>query len=272
MHELTRHSINGIAFWRDDDLLAQSGITVAFSERTGGVSAPPYESLDLAAHVGDDPAAVEENRTRFLAALGLAGLQPRLTCAEQVHGTGIERVTEGLVGAGGSALAHTRPALAGIDALYTVLRDTPLMLFFADCVPVILVRPSVPAIAVVHAGWRGAIAGIVGDAVRSLMALGGESDLIAYTGAHIGECCYEVSDNLLSQFRSRFATLTPVCGRLDLAAAVAEDLVRAGVPMESQRRLDMCTADNTDRFFSYRAEEALTGRHCAIAAISGASF
>ncbi len=269
---LTRHIRNGVAFWRDDELLASSGITVAFSERVGGASAPPFASLNLGSHVGDDPAAVEENRSRLLAALDFGEMRGRLTCAQQVHGSRIERVGSSLVGAGGSALPGARLPVADADALLTTLTDTPLMLLFADCVPIILVRPSVPAISVVHAGWRGALAGIAGEAARVLSAIEGDDDIVAYIGPHIGPCCYQVSDERVSQFSNTFVTLAPADGRLDLAAAVAEDLVRAGVPMERQKRHGMCTADNIDRFFSYRAENGLTGRHCAVAAIAGASI
>jgi len=272
MSVLTRHISGGVAFWRDDDLLQHTGITVAFSERIGGVSEAPFASLNLGSHVGDDPLAVEENRARFLAALGLGDVRVRLTCAQQVHGSRIAHVDESLAGSGGGTLPGARPPIADCDALLSALPDTPLMLFFADCVPIILVRPDVPAIAVVHAGWRGALAGIAGNAARALSAMEGKGDTIAYVGPHIGACCYEVSDELVSQFSNTFVTLAPVNGRLDLGAAVAEDLVRAGVPTESQTRLDMCTADNIDRFFSYRAEGGLTGRHCAVAAIAGASF
>ena len=272
MLELVRHEVDNVAFWRDDALLARCGVTVAFSERGGGASEPPYESLNLAAHVGDAPEAVDENRSRLLTALGLGEVRSRLTCAQQVHGARVKQVGESLVGAGGSAMPGMRLAAPGADALLTTLPQTPLMLFFADCVPVVLVRPSVPAVAVVHAGWRGALAGIAGEATRILSAMEGDDDTVAYIGPHIGACCYEVSSELVSQFCNTFVTLAPVSRGLDLGAAVAEDLVRAGVPMERQKRLDMCTADNIDRFFSYRAENGLTGRHCAVTAIAGASF
>lgn len=272
MPMLVRHSEAGVAFWRDDDLLERTGITVAFSERGGGASSPPFVSLNLAAHVGDDPAAVDENRSRLLGVLGLSAQRGRLTCAQQVHGSRTAIVDQGMVGAGGSAAPGSRPSVVDADGLITRLPDTPLMLFFADCVPVVLVDPRARAVAVVHAGWRGALAGIVGDAARTLREAQSSDGVIAYIGPHIGECCYEVGDELVSQFRNAFATLAPVDGRLDLGAVVAEDLVRAGVPMERQKRHGMCTADNIDRFFSYRAENGLTGRHCAVAAIAGASI
>jgi len=272
MPELTRHAVGGVAFWRDDELHADTGITVAFSERTGGLSEPPFASLNLAAHVGDDPLVVDANRARLLDVLCLSSMRARLTCAQQVHGSQAVEVDKRVAGSGGTARPGSRPPVSGADALATTLRDTPLMLFFADCVPVVLVQPDSRAIAVVHAGWRGALAGIVGDAARFLSRMTGDAHTLAYVGPHVGECCYEVGAELMSQFNNKFVTLTPADGRLDLGAAVAEDLVRAGVPMESQTRLGMCTADNIDRFFSYRAENGLTGRHCAVAAIAGASF
>lgn len=268
---LTRHERNGIAFWRDDELLASAGITVAFSERGGGVSAVPYASLDLATHVGDDPAAVDANRTRLLDVLGLGGMRAQLTCAEQVHGSRVREVAAELVGAGAYAADPVRGPVPGTDGLVTGLSGVPLMLMFADCVPVVLVRPRARRIAVMHAGWRGALAGIAGIAARSLGSEPGTDDVLAYIGPHIGSCCYEVSPSLVSLFRSGFATLGECADHLDLGAVVAEDLVRAGVPIGRQTAQGSCTADDVGAFFSYRAENGRTGRHCAIAAIAGAS-
>ena len=248
-------------------LHTDAGILVAFSERAGGVSYPPYASLDLAAHVGDDPRHVDENRSRLCAALGIEASRDRLTTAEQVHGTRVVEVTRADAGAGAWADAgRGRPPLPATDALWTRERGVPLMLLFADCVPVVLVRPSVPAIAVVHAGWRGAAAGIVGAAARVLGGLAGAVDLSAYVGPHIGPCCYEVGEECVSHFDNAFVTITAASSRLDLGAVVGHDLERSGVPKERQWHLGICTAHSTDRFYSYRAE-GRTGRHGALAVI-----
>lgn len=267
--QLTRIERDGIAYHADERLLERSGILVAFSERSGGVSDAPYASLNLAAHTGDDPAAVNENRNRFMRALGIGNIAERLTTAEQVHGSLAVEVTPDLVGSG--ARAGELPPVPGADALITREVDTPLMLFFADCVPVVLVSESARAIAVVHAGWKGALAGIAGAAARQLSsAVGDPGDLVAYVGPHICECCYETGPEIVSQFANMFVTIPRASGRLELAAAVAEDLVRAGVPEERQCHLGICTAHNTDRFYSYRAE-GRTGRHAALAAITSFS-
>lgn len=266
-----RAVVGGVAFHAVPELASSAGMLVAFSERGGGVSGAPYETLNLAAHVGDDPASVDENRARLLEATGIGSHKDRLTTAGQVHGTTLVEVTAELAGAGARA-GGGRPPVASADALWTRERNVPLLLLFADCVPVVLVRPSIPAIAVVHAGWRGAAAGIAGVVARTLISLGGEDDCWAYVGPHIGACCYTVGPEVHAAFASvsqsckSSDTLSQVPRPLDLARAVTADLARSGVPEERQWHLGICTAHSTHRFYSYRAE-GLTGRHGALAAI-----
>lgn len=264
---LVREERDGIACWTDP-LLARLGVRIAFSERAGGVSAPPYESLNLAAHVGDEPSAVDANRGLLLRSLGLDPARERLTMSEQVHASTILSVTDREAGQGSRASSGRCPVPA-TDALLTALVDTPLLMCFADCVPVIIVAPG-PVVAVVHAGWRGALAGLPGAAAE---AVAGEAScpaekLTAYVGAHIGACCYEVSDEILSQFVNAFGTVARAeSGALDLGRVVHTSLSRAGVPSCSIAHLGVCTARTTERFFSHRAEAGQTGRHGALACI-----
>jgi len=264
---LGRSSQGDVCYWTDDRLRTR-GVTLAFSERTGGVSLPPYASLNLAAHVGDDPVSVDENRRCFLDALGLGHLAHRLVTAEQVHGEQIRIVRAADAGSGARAASGAEP-IAATDALITDEPDLPLMLLFADCVPVILVAPG-PVVAVVHAGWRGALAGLPGITASRLAEEAGcdTASINAYVGAHIGACHYEVGYEILSQFVNRFGTVARAeSGGLDLGAVVTRNLTDAGVPSCSIALLGVCTADQTDRFFSYRAEDGLTGRHSAVACI-----
>lgn len=266
--DLTRTGCDGV-FWHEDPTLrSQHGVVVAFSERLGGSSSRPYASLNLAAHVGDSPATVDANRAVLLTAMGLGPCASGLTCAEQVHGDGVGFVTQLERGSGGMVDAG-RPPVADADALITDLRLTPLMLFFADCVPVVLVAPR-PAVAVAHAGWRGALSGIAAKTALALAANAGCScsDLVAYIGAHIGPCHYQVSDEIMSQFVNVFGTFARAeSGGLDLGAVVTSSLIDAGVSSCSIAALGVCTAEAPDRFFSYRAEGGLTGRHGAIGCI-----
>jgi len=261
----------GVAVWTDR-ALARDGILVAFTERGGGASAPPFDSLNLAAHVGDDPQAVDANRTRLLESLGYGRLRERLVTAEQVHGSHVALV--GRADAGAGAFARGVPPVAGTDALMTVDAEVPLLMLYADCVPVVLVATDGRgAISVVHAGWRGALAGLPGRAAARLASAAGcrPSDLVAYIGPHIGACCYEVGDDILSQFCNTFDTIGAVDGRLDLAAAVRESLIRTGLGSDRIAETGLCTRDHTDRFFSYRAAP-VTGRHGALAVIAEGEY
>lgn len=262
---------DGLAILTVPGLFRESGIGIAFSERVGGVSVGPYRSLNLRAHVGDDSRTVDVNRMRLLKMIGIGTLRDRLVTAEQVHGIDVCEVTSGDAGSGAFAEGGLPPVPA-TDALMTRAPGVPLMLLYADCVPVVLARPSVPAVAVVHAGRRGLVSGIVGRTAVAMAALPGSDDLVAFVGAHIGPCCYEVCADVLqttddtSLSPGAFATITATSLMLDLGAMVTADLERSGVPKERQWHLGICTAHNTDRFYSYRAE-GLTGRHGALAVI-----
>ena len=274
MHEprLTRITRIGCTYWTDEALLSRAGIVVAFSERTGGLSSTPYASLNLGAHVGDDPRNVDENRARLMLALGLTPLREKLVCAEQVHGTKIVLVDRPDGGRGAWAEGG-RGAVEGTDGLVTSESGLPLMMFFADCVPVVLVAlaPSNTAVCVLHAGWRGVRDGIVTSGVRALAQASGcdQCNILAYVGPHICPEEYEVGPDVVSQFDGMFVTVSRAgTGALDLGAAVSASLAEAGVPMSAQCSVDECTAEHTDRFFSYRAE-GLTGRQGALAAMVG---
>lgn len=276
---LVRRERQGVSWWTDEEL-AKAGVLLAFTERLGGVSVGPYASLNLAGHVGDDPRAVDENRERLLDALGLGPLRSRLTTAEQVHGDGIAVIGEGDARPGSGAFADSTrprctPPVPRTDALLVCEPKAPLLLCFADCVPVILVvtkddAPAGPAAGVVHAGWAGALAGLPGLAVSRLAQLSGcdPSRIRAYVGAHIGPCHYRVGAEIMSQFVNTFGTVARAeSGGLDLGAAVSASLTDAGVDPCSITSLGTCTAEATDRFFSYRAEGGLTGRHGAFVCI-----
>lgn len=259
----------GITVLADTALRAQYGIAVMFTERTGGVSSPPYESLNLAGHVGDDPAHVDENRRRLLSSAGLGQTRGALVTAEQVHGDRVTRVTAGEAGRGAYATpGHTAP-LASTDGLVTTQEGIPLMMLYADCVPVVFAAPGpTPGVAVAHAGWRGTLSGIAAATAAALLDATGANacDLNVYVGPSVKQCCYEVAPDLISRFANAFDTIPAVGRALDLAAAVVEDLGRVGIPQERIFMVESCTADDTDRFFSYRASH-VTGRHAAVACI-----
>jgi YfiH family protein len=149
------------------------------------------------------------------------------------------------------------------DGLWTDDREKPLLVFTADCLPVAVARTNggTPAIAALHVGWRGLLAGIVQTAVGEL---GGT--LAAVIGPGIGPCCYEVGEDVAAPFRARFGDEVVRDGKLDLWSATEQALSSAGVASVS--RVDMCTSCNPELFFSHRRDGGQTGRQGLIAYVT----
>ncbi len=229
---------------------------VAFSTRIGGVSEGAYESLNLGILTGDEPERVIENRTRLCRK---AGVEPeRATMLWQQHGAGVVKAApdRGVMTAG---FDHP-PG----DALWTDEPDLALMLLTADCLPVAIARANgeQPALAVLHVGWRGLLAGITDAAVAEI----GDGALSAVIGPGIGPCCYEVGEEVVEPFMRRFGPEVVHGRSLDLYTATERALVAAGCsPVE---RVEMCTSCNPDLFFSHRRDDGRTGRQGVIARIS----
>lgn len=246
--------------------LVAAGLRHGISTRGGGVSQSPGASLNLALHTGDQIEHVRENRRRFCAAAGIDAAA--LVTAEQVHGERIAAVGREHCGRGAYAYDDALPAT---DALMTNVPGVPLMLFFADCVPVVLFDPVCQAIAVVHAGWRGSVASI---AAKTLMAMcdayGVEpARCLAAIGPSIGGCCYEVDQHVVAQLPPAVAADTRIVQpqgdrwQLDLWELNRQQLLAAGIPAAQIVVSQACTNCNAELFFSYRAEQGKTGRICA---------
>lgn len=243
----------------DPGVHAACGTRVAFSCRLGGTSAAPFDELDLSTSVGDDPAAVESNRLRLLQCLGAGLFADKLIVPRQVHGSLVVEVGE---------LEATRAVVEeGTDGIICAKPQIPVLLCFADCAPVICVAPG-GMFCVVHAGWRGALAGIAGIGLAKLSTLSGRDarECNCYIGPHIGGECYEVGPDVLVPFVDKYgAACEGPEGHLDLSAAVRASLLRAGASAERICDAGICTACNVSQYYSYRAEGGRTGRHGALA-------
>ncbi len=220
---------------------------VTFSTRAGGVSAAAYESLNLGLLTQDEPANVAENRRRLCLE---AGADPgRAAMAYQRHGADVARARPlGIVTPG-----------TEFDACDALWSDTPgeaMLVIAADCLPVALARANgaKPALAIVHVGWRGLLAGVVEAAARAL----GGGGLAAAIGPGIGPCCYEVKDDVAGPFQARFGNGIVRDGRLDLWSATEATLREAGCG--TVERLDLCTFCHPELFFSHRRDRGITGR------------
>jgi len=269
-----RHA-GSLSYVRFAGMEGEPGLVQAVFSRHGGVSAAPYASLNTSLSVGDDPAAVAENRRRAMQALdwGKAAVQG----ARQVHGSRVA-----LVAGPGEAACPPGDAIALViapggappeaDALVTTERGVALTLRFADCVPVLLYDPMRECVGLAHAGWRGTAEAVAAATVRAMRQAFASrpADLLAGIGPSIGPCCYEVSRGLLDVFRPRFTWWHEVVddrrGRLylDLWQANARQLLEAGVTEDHIEAAGICTACHTGDWYSHRAEGGRTGRFSAV--------
>ncbi|MEU0413300.1 peptidoglycan editing factor PgeF [Streptomyces griseorubiginosus] len=226
-----------------------SGAHFAFTDRWGGVSAAPYEELNLGGAVGDDPEAVGTNRE--LAAKSL-GLDPaRVVWMNQVHGADVEVVTE----------PWGAKPVPRVDAIVTAERGLALAVLTADCTPVLLADPVAGIVAAAHAGRPGMVAGVVPAALRAMTGLGADpARIVARTGPAVCGKCYEVPERM----RADVAAVEPAAHAetswgtpaVDVTAGVHAQLDRFGV--RDRQQSPVCTIESGDHF-SYRRERT-TGR------------
>ncbi len=174
------------------DEAASLGVSVAVTTRHGGVSEPPYDTLNLGLHVGDKAADVAANRARAASAFG-TGLDGAVF-AHQVHRAGVSVVGPDDRGRG---KASDDDAIPDTDVLVTATPAVTLVIMVADCVPLALVDPDAGVLAAVHAGWRGTAAGVAGAALATMASLGARPERIrAYLGPAVAPDRYQVSDEV----------------------------------------------------------------------------
>lgn len=279
------------------------GAVAAFSTRRGGVSPPPFDSLNLSTQEGDTPANVQKN---FQALGDRLHIDPSgIAFCRQVHGETIH------------IIESVPERLPDGDALITSRKGLFLGIKTADCVPILLLDPVRGVAAAVHAGWRGTVLRIAGKVVRTMKSEFGTepSDVLAALGPAIGPCCYEVDGTVLGPFREAYpgaeaflsspgsrnrgighetghdeaipsrsekrgisagASFTPdpekdngnTAGRmLDLVRANHWDLVSSGIDPNNISEQAFCTSCRSELFFSYRRDKPQTGRHAAVVGV-----
>ena len=244
-------------------LLSQHGFRHGFSPRQGGVSQPPFDSCNLGRGVGDEPEHVAENRRRFAAAVGY---EPgALFEVNQVHGREVHAVRRSddpaqVRVASGDGLVAERGASVGVRT--------------ADCVPLLVADPETRCVAALHAGWRGAAAGVASSGLELLMQVSGApaERLVAGIFPHIRACCFEVSADVAEVLANAWPPGVVGCDALsrrgpggkphvDLAALLHAQLTAAGLVAARIELVDGCTRCSADRFFSYRRDGQASGRH-----------
>jgi YfiH family protein len=223
--------------------VALPGGRVAFSTRVGGVSEGPYESLNLGILTDDERPRVVENRELLLAELGLGDV----AMGRQIHGTDFKEWARSPDGG----------PLDEVDGHTTSVPGLGLLVLVADCLPVALIGEG--RAAMLHCGWRGLAGGILERALQSF-----DSPPAAAIGPGIGQCCYEVGDEVLAAFGAYPGVADK--RMLSLRAVARRQLEAAGVTEIED--VDMCTSCRADLFFSHRRDDGVTGRQAGIAWLS----
>ena len=222
---------------------------VGFSTRVGGVSEGPFASLNLGRMTGDELERVDENRKRLCAEVGAD--VTRLALNRQHHSATVHRAVPGSRGVPG-------------DGLWSDTPGDPMLALAADCATIAIARTNGdrPALAVLHAGWRGLLEGIV---EAGAAALGGRR-LVAAVGPTIGPCCYEVGPELAARFMTEFGADVMRGRNLDLWMVSERALQRAGCAVIE--RLDLCTRCTPELFFSERRTGKPRGTHGVIGLVA----
>jgi YfiH family protein len=243
-------------------LLRRLGVRHAFSTRVGGISPPPFDSLNLGnpngCDIQDDYERIWENYRLLHRAAGCGEDKP---CrVHQVHGAGVARVRRG---------EHFDTATKA-DALVTDDPSRVLSVRVADCVPVLIAGAHGDRVAAIHAGWRGVVAGIVAAGLAELAGDEPRDQFVAAIGPCIGYDAFEVGTEVLDEFCRVFGAQAPCRsvghgkGRVDLREAVRRQLIVAGMREDRIDTTDRCTYRGREEFYSHRRDNGVTGRMAAI--------
>lgn len=245
-------------------------VTAAVSCRNGGVSRPPFSSLNMGLHVGDDALSVAENRKRYFHALGIPA-EDLINCM-QVHGTHIEVVGKKDLGRGAFSLDT---AIPDTDGLVTDEPSVPLTMNYADCTPIFFYDPVKGVIGLSHGGWRGTAGNIAGKTVELMVSRFGSKreDIRGAIGPAISLKRFEVGKEVIDAMAALFTEEELASlyegkenGKYLFGLGEANHVLmrKAGLLEEYIEDCYLCTWDKNDLFYSYRKEGGHTGRHMAV--------
>lgn len=247
--------------------LAKAGYIHGFSTRLGGVSPAPFETLNLgnpAIGVQDAADHITENKRRFQCALGADDYQ--LFTVSQVHGADVAVLDSDVEPR--LKMQRDQPQVAEPTCADAIIVKTPKFLAgmrTADCVPILIANEQGNLAAVVHAGWRGLVAGVIGHCVAELNALGRDRNFLGAIGPCIGVGHYEVGPEVAAAFEAaglRAAVTDGPKPHVNLQLAAHIELVHSGLTNIDSAHL--CTFDQTEWFYSHRRDHGVTGRMLSV--------
>ena len=261
-----RRANNGVWFGAFAKL-DQHNIKHGISTRFGGLSRSPFASLNLGLKTGDELETVRRNRELFCQAVGVPFAS--MVSAQQVHAVNIHVVQQDDAGKGS---LDSDEAIEATDALITVEKNIPLMLFFADCVPVLICDPKIKAVGVSHAGWKGTVGKIAQKTIQKMQDEFGTkpADCVVGIGPSIGPERYEVDEVVINELRQSFSwweeVVQPSGERwlLDLWQTNRRQMLDIGVESGNIEISNVCTLSNMPMFYSHRGEKGMAGRQGAV--------
>ena len=264
---MTQHTVNGVVFRTAEGFDAAGGVVHAFSTRLGGVSEGIWASMNLGTTRGDDPARVRENYRRFFTAIGAS--MDKLVMSNQVHGAEIRTVRPDDYKSDLYA-----PEGYEVDGLITDEPGVALVVFSADCLPILFYDPAKRVICAVHAGWRGTVAGIAARAVEKMAADYGcdRKNILAAIGPGISQCHFETHSEVPNAVRAVLPgeaedyILDHGNGKyhVDLKGVNAALLRRAGLPGENITIDPDCTFCLPEKYWSHRVTAGARGSQAAV--------
>lgn len=242
---------------------AAQGVNIAFTSRLGGHSDPPYKSLNMGLHVGDQKETVIENRRKLIRAFSSDLRQ--LTCCQQVHSANVILVDRKMAGLGAEDLAS---ALPDCDAMVCHTPGLILATFYADCFPVFFFAPKQRMVAVAHSGWKGTMGRIVRATLEKMQGACGSQpeDIEVLIGPGIESCCFNIAAELADLVKQEFPSFNDIIyeepNRItwDLKSTICQTLIESGCPAGNISFCDLCTSCHPELFYSYRRENGNTGR------------
>lgn len=260
------HAADGIQYIASP-LFPDKEVNHAFLSRIGGVSKPPFNSLNFDNRDTDTNENIEKNRDKLSKTLDVP--VKNLVLVNQVHGSKV------------LVIKDSNPAgqpVVEADAIITNIAQVPIGIMTADCLPVLIYDPVKKAVAAVHAGWKGSAGGVSIEAINAMRLQYGSDpkDMVAALGPYIGPCCYSVRENVVDEFKNRFGSYTGYIQkfkdeiRLDIGLANIEQLTGSGIPKANISFEPVCTSCNNALFFSYRKDGGRTGRQLSYIMLKGA--
>ena len=263
---------NGVLYFAFPQLSKLTFCVHGFSSRIGGVSEGEFAQMNLSFTRGDKEECVRENYRRISSAVGFD--HEKIVCSDQTHTNHVRVVTSQDCGKG-----YLLPKdYKDIDGLITNEPGVVLATFYADCVPLYFVDPVSKVIGLSHSGWRGTVADISSETVRLMTEIYGSKpeNILAAIGPSICQDCYEVSEDVIEQFREKydrslweklFYRKENGKYQLNLWEACRQNMLSAGILPEHIEVTDLCTCCNPEILFSHRASQGRRGNLAAFLSI-----